>query len=150
MPAFSTTRKITIKADAAKIHALLNDFHEWSAWSPWEKLDPALERTYSGADAGVGADYSWKGNKKVGTGNMQITGSTPSRIDVDLEFIAPFKASNKTVFELAPATGGTELSWTMTGNRNFLFDLMGKLFMDKAISKDFDNGLASLKELAEA
>jgi len=150
MTAFSNTRTAIINADAGKIHALINDFHQWAAWSPWEKKDPALKRTFSGAAEGVGSHYAWEGNKDVGTGTMEITGSTPNQIDIDLEFIVPFKASNKTTFTLQPAAGGTELSWTMSGDRNLLFTIMGKLFFDKAISKDFDKGLASIKELAES
>ena len=150
MPAFAQTRTTTIKADAATVHAILNDFHEWGKWSPWEALDPELKRTFTGNDKGVGAKYAWVGNKKVGSGNMEITGSTPSRVDIDLEFITPFKAKNKTIFELSPADGGTKLSWTMSGDRNILMTVLGKLYFDKAILKDFDKGLASIKEIAEA
>ena len=150
MPTFAQTRKATINADAATVHAILNDFHEWAKWSPWEALDPDLKRTFTGNDKGVGAKYAWIGNKKVGSGNMAITGSTPNRIDIDLEFITPFKATNKTIFELSPAGSGTELSWTMSGDRNIVMTILGKLYFDKAILKDFDKGLASIKQLAEA
>jgi hypothetical protein len=150
MTAFTQTRTATINADAATIHALINDFHEWAAWSPWEKLDPQLKRTFTGAPEGVGSHYAWEGNKQVGTGTMEITNSTPEQITIDLEFIKPFKASNKTVFTLSPTTGGTEVDWTMSGDRNLLFTIMGKLFFDKAIAKDFDRGLESLKALAES
>lgn len=149
MAAFTQTRTTAIKADAAAIHKLLNDFHQWGAWSPWEKLDPQLQRHFAGAEQGAGAKYSWEGNKKVGSGRMEITDSTPDRIDIDLEFIKPFKASNKTIFELKPTAGGTELSWTMTGKRNLVMEIAGKLFFDKAIGKDFDKGLADIKQLAE-
>ena len=149
MPEFTQTRSTVINADAATVHALLDDFHQWGGWSPWEKLDPDLKRTFTGADKGVGAKYAWEGNKKVGSGRMEITGSTPNRLDIDLDFIKPFKASNKTIFELSPEAGGTKLSWTMTGNRNPVFAILGKLLFDKAILKDFDNGLASIKQLAE-
>jgi len=149
MPKFTQTRSTVVNADSAAVHALLNDFHHWSAWSPWEKKDPELKRTFTGPEQGTGAKYAWEGNKQVGTGRMEITGSTPQRVDIDLEFIKPFKASNKTIFELTPAPSGTKLDWTMTGERNFLWNLMGKLFFDKAIAKDFDEGLASIKTLAE-
>jgi hypothetical protein len=150
MPAFAQTRTAVINADPATIHAILNDFHEWGKWSPWESKDPQLERTFTGNEQGVGAKYAWTGNKQVGSGTMEITGSTPSRIDIDLEFITPFKAKNKTVFELSPAEGGTKLSWVMSGDRNIVMTVLGKLYFDKAIAKDFDKGLASIKGLAEA
>jgi carbon monoxide dehydrogenase subunit G len=149
MAAFTQSRETTIAAPPATIHAILDDFHQWQGWSPWEEMDPDLERTFTGPEKGVGAHYAWKGNKKVGTGSMEITGSTPERIDIDLEFIAPFRASNKTVFELVPEGTGTRVVWTMTGDRGLLMSVMGKLFFDKAIAKDFDRGLANLKALAE-
>ncbi|MCE5291433.1 MAG: SRPBCC family protein [Nocardiaceae bacterium] len=149
MPSFSNTRTAVINADPATIHALINDFHKWEGWSPWEKLDPQIKRTYSGAAEGVGAQYAWEGNKKVGKGSMEITSSTPNRIELDLKFIVPFEADNKTTFTLTPAGAGTEVAWTMSGERNLLFAILGKLLFDKAIGKDFDKGLASLKELAE-
>lgn len=150
MPSFTITREATIEAPVATLHAILEDFHRWEGWSPWEEMDPNLQRTFTGPERGVGSRYAWKGNKKVGKGSMEITGSTPERIDIDLEFVEPFKARNTTVFELLPAGSGTRVVWTMTGERNLLMSLMGKLYFDRAISKDFDRGLAKLKSLAEA
>ncbi len=151
MSAFTQSRETTIDAPPATVHAILDDFHRWREWSPWEEKDPDLVRIFSGAEKGVGAHYAWEGNKKVGEGSMEITGSTPERIDIDLEFIAPFKASNKTSFELVSRGGGsTRVVWTMTGDRNLLMTVLGKIFFDKAIAKDFDRGLAKLKAVAEA
>src|SRR5689334_2788797 len=107
MPHFENSRETHIAAAPAAVHALINDFHQWTQWSPWEEIDPDLQRTYSGADAGTGAHYAWEGNKKVGTGTMEITASTPERIEIALEFLKPFKASNTTVFTLAPEGAGT-------------------------------------------
>ena len=149
MPNFTNTRTTVINAPAATIHALVNDFHEWTRWSPWEGLDPDLKRTYSGAAAGVGAHYAWEGNNKAGTGTMAITSSTPDRIEIALEFLKPFKASNVATFSFSEAGGGTRVDWTMSGQRNVAFAVLGRLFFDKAIAKDFDKGLASLKAAAE-
>lgn len=149
MPYFSQTHRTTIGADEAAVHALINDFHEWQRWSPWEELDPDLERTFNGPEAGVGARYAWAGNKKVGTGSMEITLSSPDRIDIDLEFLAPMKAHNKITFALTPVDDGTEVAWTMSGDRNLLMTVMGKVYFDKAIGRDFERGLAKLKAAAE-
>ena len=149
MPSFTITRDAVIEAPPARVHAILEDFHAWQGWSPWEEMDPDLERSYSGAEKGEGAHYAWSGNKKVGKGSMTITQSTPERIAIDLEFVEPFKASNETIFDLVPAAGGTRVEWTMTGDRNLLMTVMGKLYFDKAITKDFDRGLAKLRALAE-
>lgn len=149
MPSFSLTRETVIDAPPATVHAILDDFHRWEGWSPWEERDPDLERTFTGPERGVGSHYAWTGNKQVGSGSMEITGSTPERIDIDLEFVAPFKASNTTTFELRPEGEGTRVVWSMSGDRNLLMTLMGKLYFDRAIGKDFDQGLAKLKALAE-
>ena len=149
MADFSLSRSTRIDAPPARVHALLDDFHQWQRWSPWEGLDPALELTYSGPAAGVGSTYRWSGNKKAGEGEMRMTESTVSRVAVDLEFLKPFKATNVTTFDLAPTAGGTAVTWTMTGVRKPAMAFVGKVFFDQAIAKDFDRGLASLKREAE-
>ncbi len=150
MAGWSLSRRTHIDADPARVHDLLDDFHRWREWSPWEDLDPALQRTYSGPDRGVGATYEWSGNKKAGQGRMEILESDPSKVVVDLRFLKPFKAENITRFDLVPADGGTDVTWTMTGRRGALMSLLGRLFFDKAIGKDFDKGLARLKSAAES
>ena len=114
--AFRVERSATINAPAGKIFAHLDDFHKWEAWSPWEKLDPNLQRTYSGPASGKGAIYEWRGDSKVGEGRMEILESTsPSRLFIKLDFIKPFAASNRAEFTLAPDGAGTRLVWAMTG-----------------------------------
>lgn len=149
MADFSLSRSTRIQADPARVHALLDDFREWQKWSPWEGVDPALQREYTGPDHGVGSTYHWSGNKKAGEGEMRITESTPTSVVVDLEFLKPFKATNVTTFDLVPSGDATELTWTMTGQRSAIMSLMGRLFFDKAIGHDFERGLASLKQEAE-
>lgn len=150
MAEFTQTRSMAINAEPAVVHALINNFREWVQWSPWEGVDPDLKRTYSGADHGVGAIYEWAGNSKAGEGRMEITQSTPHSVVVDLQFIKPFKATNVSRFNLAPAAQSTTVTWTMTGERNLLMSVAGKLFFDKAIGKDFDRGLTALKRAAES
>jgi hypothetical protein len=149
MADFTLSRSTRIQAEPARVHALLDDFREWQKWSPWEGLDPAMVREYSGPDHGVGSTYHWSGNKKAGEGEMRMTGSTQESVVVDLEFLKPFRATNVTTFALTPAGDATDLTWTMTGTRNPVMALMGKLFFDKAIGADFEKGLASLKQEAE-
>ena len=149
MADFTMSRSIHVQAAPARIHALLDDFHQWQRWSPWEGLDPDLHREYSGPAAGVGSTYHWSGNKKAGEGEMRMTQSDTSRVAVDLDFLKPFKASNVTTFDLVPSGDGTDVSWTMTGTRSAVMGVMGKLFFDKVIARDFDKGLASLKREAE-
>jgi hypothetical protein len=149
MPSFEHTRSITIAAQPAAVYGLVDDFHAWAKWSPWEGLDTDLKRTYGGSEKGVGARYAWVG-KKSGEGSMLITSATPHRIDIDLDFVKPFKANNKAVFRFDAEGSSTRVTWTMSGTRNVLLTLMGKLFFDRMICKDFDKGLAKLKALVEA
>ena len=151
MANFEMSRATTINAPADRVLSLLNDFREWPLWSPWEGLDPDLKRTFTGPATGVGSHYAWAGNKQAGEGTMEITESTSSSVAIDLKFLKPFKASNITAFDLTEAGSGTTgVNWTMTGTRSLIMGLMGKLFFDKAIVKDFDKGLAQLKAAAES
>lgn len=148
MPSFETTRSLVVKAPPEKVRGLLVDFHHWTKWSPWEDLDADLRRTYSGPIEGVGARYGWSG-KKAGQGSMAITAASDARIEIDLDFEKPIRANNKVVFRLEAEGSATRVTWTMSGTRNVLLAVMGKLFFDKAIGKDFDKGLARLRAAAE-
>lgn len=149
MSAFEHARSTTIAASREAVHALVDDFHAWVRWSPWEGLDANLTRTYSGPEEGIGARYTWAG-KKSGEGSMVITSVTPDRIDIDLDFVKPFKASNKAVFRFDADGNATRVRWTMSGTRNLLLAILGKLFFDAMIGRDFEKGLAKLKAVAEA
>jgi len=148
---FAVQRSATIKAPPDKIYALINDFHRWGEWSPWEKLDPSMKRTFSGTPAGVGTVYEWNGNDKVGAGRMEITGSAPSsKVDIKLDFIKPFEGHNVTEFALAPQGDSTQVNWNMHGPAPFITKLMGVFVsMDSMIGKDFETGLANMKAAAE-
>jgi hypothetical protein len=150
MAGYSVERSITVNASPHVVHGLVDDFHQWTQWSPWEDLDPALERTYSGAEKGVGSHYAWSGNRKAGTGSMEITGSAPEAIDVAVSFLKPFKSTSVSTFSFAPTAAGTQVSWVMTGEQKGPMALFGKLVsMDKLIGPDFEKGLTRLKAAAE-
>ncbi|WP_426109702.1 SRPBCC family protein [Massilia sp. PWRC2] len=151
---FSVSRSATIAAPPEKIAALITDFHQWQSWSPWENLDPAMQRSFSGAASGKGAVYRWQGNKEVGSGRMEIVeAASPARTVIKLDFIEPFAASNLTEFSLkadGDHQGGTIATWTMTGPTLFVTRLMTVFVsMDALIGKDFERGLARLKKAAE-
>ncbi len=149
--AFRIQRSMGIKAPPEKIFALINDFRRWGAWSPWEKLDPELKRTYSGAATGPGAVYAWEGNRKVGAGRMEIIDAPPlSRVAIKLDFMRPFEAHNTADFTLEPKGDLTNVTWTMQGQNVFVGKAMSVfLDMDKMVGKDFETGLANLKAAAE-
>jgi len=150
MSGFEVERSITVNAPSHEVHGLVNDFHNWTLWSPWEEVDPDLQRTYTGPDQGVGAHYAWTGNRKAGHGSMEITGSTPEGIDITVEFIKPFRATNLTRLSFEPSGSGTVVRWVMTGEHKGLMGVFGKVMnMDKLIGGDFEKGLARLKAVAE-
>jgi uncharacterized protein YndB with AHSA1/START domain len=145
-------RSARIAAPAEKLYPMVADFHGWSAWSPWEKLDPAMRRTYGGAPSGKGATYAWVGNSKVGEGRMEILEAAPSsRIAIQLDFVEPIAGRNTTVFTFEPAGDATQVRWTMTGPSPYISKLMGVFVdMDRMIGKDFEAGLANLQAVATA
>lgn len=149
---FRVARSTAIAAPPATVFALIDDFHHWAAWSPWEKLDPALERSHSGAVAGTGAVYAWKGNRQAGQGRMEITESVPpSRLVIRIDFIKPMQASNLVTFTLDGAVEATQVTWEMRGPANFVSRIFQVFFsMDRMVGKDFERGLAKLKAVAEA
>ena len=151
MSTFEVSRSTNIAADPASVHGRINDFREWTAWSPWEDLDPELHRDYTGPERGVGAHYAWSGNRKAGQGSMEITSSTPDEIALRLAFLRPFKSTNAVTFSLVPAVDGTEVTWLMTGEQRGLMGLVGKVVpMDRLVGKDFEKGLTRLKAVAES
>lgn len=147
---FQIERSAVIDAPPPKVFELVNNFHRWEAWSPWAKLDPAMTTAYEGPESGVGAIYAWSGNNQVGEGRMTITESVPSeRIQIKLEFLKPFAATNTAHFTFTPQDAGTSVQWRMEGRNNF----MAKAFclfvdMDAMVGKDFEAGLASMKAAA--
>ena len=149
---YEVVRSETIQAPADKVQALITDFHAWEKWSPWDRLDPQLKRSYSGAASGVGAIYEWKGNDEVGSGRMTITAVDPGKsVSIKVEFSEPFAAINPTLFTLEASGSATKVSWKMNGD---VMGLPGKLMgifmdMDAMIGKNFESGLDNLKAIAE-
>ncbi|MET3667570.1 SRPBCC family protein [Caulobacter sp. 1776] len=148
---FVVTRTAVINASPEKLSGMVEDFHQWGAWSPWEKMDPAMKRTYGGPAKGVGASYAWVGNDKVGSGSMKIERVEPGReVVFGLHFVKPFKADNLGRFTFQPEATGTKVVWSMEGKNPYIAKLMGLFFdMDKMIGKDFETGLANMKVAAE-
>ena len=149
---FKVARSANISAPPEIVSSHVNDFHQWEAWSPWAKMDPECKYTYAGSPAGVGAIFSWAGNKKVGEGRMTILESQPSDlIRIKLEFLKPFKATNTAEFIFQAKGGQTVVTWSMSGKNGFFFKAFG-LFTncDTMVGRDFEKGLAAMKSVAEA
>jgi len=148
---FRVQRAASINAPPETIFALINDFHDWGSWSPFERLDPAMKRTYTGAPNGEGSVYEWKGNRKAGAGRMEIAESSPpSKVTIKLDFVRPMEGHNIIEFTLEPKGDSTNVTWAMHGPNPYLAKVM-TIFcsMDKMVGKDFETGLANMKTIAE-
>ncbi len=149
---YTVKRTVAIQAPAAKVFAMLADLHVWSQWSPWERLDPAMKKTWSGATTGVGAIYEWAGNDQVGKGRIAILEVVPDKlVRIKLEFVEPWQTISEVQFNLSVQGEQTAVDWVMQGRAGSLgHKAMGLLMdMDKMVGDDFERGLADLKALAE-
>ena len=149
---FRTERSAVIDAPADALFAIINDLHQWGRWSPYDKRDPNMKKSYDGPSCGPGASYAWNGNGQVGEGRLTIEESKPGElVQMKLEFSRPFKCNNVVNFKLEPAAGGTRVRWIMDGKNNFMSKMMSFFIdMDKMVGSDFEQGLANLSRVATA
>jgi hypothetical protein len=149
---FRAERSAEINAPPAIVFNQVNDFSKWQAWSPWAKLDPNVKLELSANPVGKGATYKWEGNDDVGSGAMTILESTPAeKVDIDLHFLKPFEAKNKTVFTFKGDANKTTVTWAMEGHNNFVTKAFSMFVnMDEMVGKDFEKGLAQMKTVSEA
>jgi len=150
--AFRIERSAMVDAPRDVVFRNLEDFRRWGAWSPWEKIDPDMERDYAGPSSGEGASYHWRGEGNAGEGRMTITASKPpTRLSIRLELVAPMAATNEVIFDVSPHIAGTtEVRWAMTGQNGFLAKAAGLFMnMDAMVGGDFEKGLADLKRVSE-
>ena len=147
---FRVERTASINAPAEKIVAHIDDFHQWTAWSPYERLDPAMQRTFTGAPTGKGSIYEWSGNSDVGQGRMEILESSPAKVAIKLDFYKPMEASNIAEFAMQPKGDATDVTWAMYGPMPFISKIMCVFIdMDEMVGSDFEKGLADLKKVSE-
>jgi uncharacterized protein YndB with AHSA1/START domain len=149
---FRVERSAVIKASPENIFPLIADFHQWGRWSPYETRDPAMKRTYGGAERGKGATYAWEGDSNVGTGHMEILDAPASQnVVIKLDFLKPFEAHNTAEFTLQPQGDGTRVTWTMQGPTPFIGKIMHVFInMDRMVGTDFEAGLANLRKAVES
>lgn len=149
---FHIDRSVTIAASPEAVYPHIASLKQMNEWSPWDKMDPALKRTYEGPDSGVGAAYSWEGNAAVGSGKMTVTEAKPSEeVRYKLEFIKPMPGICDVVFTVKPQDGKTTVTWAMDGEQNFIGKGMCLAMggMDKMIGPQFEAGLNGLKNIVE-
>ena len=147
---FRVQRVALINAPSDKVFPLINDIKAWTVWSPYEKKDPAMKRTYGAVTAGKGATYAWEGDKNVGQGSMEMLESGPRKILIKLDFLKPFEAHNMAEFLIDPKGDGTSVTWAIYGPSPYMSKVIGTFMnIDDMIGRDFEKGLADLKAAAE-
>jgi hypothetical protein len=147
---FRVQRVVLINAPSDKVFPLINDIKAWTAWSPYEKKDPAMKRTYGAVTAGKGATYAWDGDKNVGQGSIEMIESGPRKIVIKLDFLKPFEAHNMGEFLLEPKGDSTSVTWATYGPSPYMSKVIGTFInIDDMIGRDFAKGLADLKAAAE-
>lgn len=146
MSSYLVERRTVVDAPADRVHALVADLHAWRGWSPWEGLDPDLNREYSGPGRGLGARYSWSGNRRAGRGTMEVVGDAADQVDVAVTFEKPFRSTATSTFLFVPADGArTEVVWRMTGEQRGIAALLGRVVpMDRILGGDLEKGLTRL------
>ncbi|HKK77877.1 MAG TPA: SRPBCC family protein [Saprospiraceae bacterium] len=144
MPALNIKKSIEIDAPIAKVYETLNDFHHWSAWSPWLIMDPKGEVDVQED----GKYYKWSGDL-TGEGEMTVLNEVPNEaIDYDLTFLKPWKSKAKVRFELSEQNGQTTATWLMDSSLPFFLFFMKKR-MTALLGMDYERGLHMLKEYVE-
>lgn len=148
---YRVVRSTKIDARPAAVFAQVNDFHNWEKWSPWVKLDPNAKETFEGPTSGKGAIFRWAGNAEVGEGSMTITDAKPDEsVHIKLDFIKPMPGTADVEFFLKDDAGKTDVTWGMSGKRDFLGKAMCTIFNgEKMIGDAYDQGLANLKGVVE-
>lgn len=147
---FHVERSITLAAPVDIPFGLVNDFHRWQFWSPWEAQDPKLRRGFDGPYVGPGASYTWSSDK-VGSGKMTLLETRPyDSIRIQLEISKPLRADHTLTFTFQPVPEGVTVRWAMDGHHGLLgkaFSLFGG--MDARVGGDFEKGLARIQELVD-
>ena len=149
---YQVERSAEVGAPPDVVFALIDDLHQWPRWSPWEKLDPGMKKTYEGSPSGVGSIYSWAGNAQVGEGRITIVESKPAElVRVKLEYFKPFAGTSEARFELAPSGAGTRVRWAVEGQNGFAAKAFSLVMdMDKMLGGFFERGLADLGSAARS
>jgi hypothetical protein len=130
---------------------LIDDFHNWKQWAPRDVEDPAMKRTFSGPEHGLGAASEWSGSGNSGKGKMLIVESEPpKKISIRVDFVKPFEAHNVNEFTFESVGASTLVTWKMHGTNAYFMKVMGIFVnMDKMMGQHFERGLDNLKIVCE-
>nr|WP_293301130.1 SRPBCC family protein [Allomuricauda sp.] len=149
---YHVSRSIVIAKPKSEVFENLRFLKNQDQWSPWNQKDPGMEKKLTGTDGEVGAMSYWNGNKDVGEGEQEITKIVDGeRVESELRFLKPWKSTSDAYLATeAVDANSTKVTWGFSGKNKFPFSIM-MLFMnmDKAVGKDFEEGLDNLKSILE-
>lgn len=140
-------RSERIQATPDVLLSSIANLPRWVDWSPWEGIDPAMKREYTGDSGTVGSTYSWNGDRKAGEGRMRVDAVDRDGVGITLEFTRPFRSSNRVRFTLEREGDATRVTWRMESPKTFFSRFFN---VEKLVGKDFEKGLHQLRQVAEA
>jgi len=150
---YEVNRSIVINKPRSEVFQYLKYIKNQDEWSPWKKRDPEMKQEFSGEDGTVGFVSKWESDhKQVGAGEQEILSITPNeQIKTELRFLKPWKSQSTAYMKTRDATdGATEVSWGFYGLNKVPMNIMMLFYnMDKAVGKDFEEGLIELKIVLE-
>lgn len=147
---YSVKRSVNINAPTEIVKEQVVKFKNFQQWEPWGEADPNMKVTIDGTDGAVGAVYQWEGNNDVGSGTQEIIKMTDERVDIKLNFTAPWESEDFVYYEFNNLGRTTEVAWGMNGSNPFPMNVfMMFMNLEEMIGTQYDKGLAQLKTRCE-
>lgn len=144
------SRSVVIAAPPDKLFAIVGDLRRFHEFAPMVEIDPDVGFAFEGTESGLGQRLVWTSdNLEVGRGRQTITLYQPPE-RVEFLVVNGRRERSLTSFDLAPATSGTEVTWTFVTDLKGIPERWSGLLFDRRIGAEFEKGLARLKALAEA
>ena len=138
-----------VDAPPATVFALVNDFRRVDLWSPRTATDPNARVLFSGPNRGVGATVTWDG-AIAGSGTQTIVESRPhEHVATMINPGEPGEA--RTWFDIGAEDGETRVTWGFAHDHGL--NLVGRYFallLAGVVKREFESGIAALKDLAES
>jgi len=149
---YKVSRSVQIDKPISEVFEYIKHVKNQDHWSPWKKRDPGMKQTFTGEDGKIGFVSRWESDhKQVGHGEQEIIKIEEGKLmESELRFLKPFKSTSNGFFHTKEANGGTEVTWGFYGSHKAPMNVMMMFFnMEKAVGKDFEEGLADLKSTLE-
>ncbi len=150
---FKVEREVVINKPKQEIFDYIKHLKNHDNFTVWAAMDPNMKKEYTGTDGTVGFSFIWASDhKQAGHGKQTITAiKEGEELDTEVHFLKPWDNIAHAYFKTELAEDSqTKVKWGIYNDVKYPMKVM-RLFMnmDKMIGKDFDKGLAKLKEVME-